>query len=46
MFALGVVGFLMGAGGVILASAPLAFFGVLIFLLALLSFHRRPARGE
>lgn len=46
MFALGFIGFLVGTGGVILLSAPLALFGLLLFLLSVLSFRRHPLRGE
>ena len=46
MFALGFIGFLVGAGGVILLSTPLALLGLLLFLLSVLSYRHRPLRGE
>jgi hypothetical protein len=46
LFALAFLGFMIGVGGVVVASAPAAFTGFILMLLSILSYALRPSRAE
>ena len=46
LFALAFLGFIIGLSGVIVASVPAAFIGLVLMLLSILSYQLRPSPGE
>jgi len=46
LFALPFLGFIIGLGGVVVASIPAAFTGLVLMLACILSYQLRPSPGE
>ena len=46
LFALAFLGFIIGLAGMVVASVPAAFTGLVLMLLCILGYELRPAPGE